>query len=146
MTRHTPGFLSKQSSIMSLRQRSLASEPATPTPRVEPPKMATRSKNFVLADMEGRSARENRVCTSCIGKLTPREVDQVNWHLPAEQACRLCEVAECKPEAFTQPFCSFLQENPTIFHTVDYFHTKLEHLGYEEVSHRTMISCCCSPC
>jgi aminopeptidase I len=96
--------------------------------------MPTRTKNFVLADMEGRSARDNRVCASCITKLAPREVDQVNWHLPADQTCRLCEVRDCKPEAFTQPFCSFLQENPTIFHTVDYFHKKLEHLGYEEVS------------
>jgi aminopeptidase I len=103
-------------------------------PRAEPPKMPTRTKNFVLADMEGRSARDNRVCASCITKLAPREVDQVNWHLPADQTCRLCEVRECKPEAFTQPFCSFLQENPTIFHTVDYFHKKLEHLGYKEVS------------
>lgn len=89
----------------------------------------------MLADMDGREARENRACASCIAKLTPSEVGQVNWHLTEDQVCRLCQVAELKPEAFTKPFCDFLQENPTIFHTVDYFKKKLAHSGFEEVQY-----------
>lgn len=91
------------------------------------------SRNFLLADMDGRNVRENRACSSCIAGLADSEVGQVNWHL-ADQECRLCQVAACKPEAFTKPFCDFLRENPTIFHTVDHFKTKLAHFGFEEVS------------
>jgi hypothetical protein len=29
------------------------------------------------------------------------------------------------PEAYTQPFCDFLTDNPTVWHTVSYFETKL---------------------
>jgi aminopeptidase I len=96
-------------------------------------KQAERTKNFVLADMESRGSRDNRACASCIRKLAPREIGQVNWHLSEDQACRLCQIAQDKPEAFTEPFCNFLRENPTIFHAVDYFKTKLGHLGFEEV-------------
>ena len=140
MTKRAPSLLSERASSLSLRQRAVASETATvapPTPRPQPAKpVMSRSRNFVLADMDGRETKENRACSSCIAKLAPREVEQVNWHLSDDQPCRLCQVAQCKPEAFTQPFCSFLQENPTIFHTVEYFRSKLGHMGFEEVSGR----------
>lgn len=42
--------------------------------------------------------------------------------------------APIKPEEFTKPFCDFLTENPTIFHTVDHFRGKLGDAGYKEVS------------
>lgn len=86
--------------------------------------------------MDRRSSRDNRACASCISKLAPSEVGQVNWHLAEDQACRLCHIAQCKPEAFTKPFCDFLQENPTVFHTVDYFKRKLKDSGFEELSAR----------
>jgi aminopeptidase I len=38
-----------------------------------------------------------------------------------------------KPEAFTQPFCDFLTENPTVFHAVDYFKRTTRIMGYQEV-------------
>jgi hypothetical protein len=41
--------------------------------------------------------------------------------------------ADIKPEDFTKPFCDFLTENPTIFHTVDHFKNKLNKAGYKEV-------------
>lgn len=84
--------------------------------------------------MDGRDTRDNRACASCIAKLAPGEVGQVNWHLAEDQACRLCQVADIEPAAFTKPFCDFLQENPTIFHTVEYFTKKLNQLGFKEVS------------
>jgi hypothetical protein len=40
------------------------------------------------------------------------------------------------PEAYTQPFCDFLTENPTVFHTVDYFERKLEKAGFTKVCNR----------
>lgn len=37
------------------------------------------------------------------------------------------------PEAYTQPFCDFLTDNPTVWHTVNYFETKLEKAGFKKV-------------
>lgn len=110
----------------------------TKTAQAQPEAVAARSQNFVLADMDGRAAADNRACGSCISNLSPTEVGQVNWHLTEDQQCRLCDVAAGKPEAFTKPFCDFLQENPTVFHTVDYFKRKLNHSGFTQVSLSTL--------
>ena len=129
-------MLSARASSLSLRQQALSSSAMlnnnAPAPRSDENKK--NSKSFILSDMKGRDTRDNRVCASCIAKLAPEEVGQVNWHLEAGQACRLCQVEKLEPEAFTKPFCDFLQENPTIFHTVEYFEKKLKELGYEHVS------------
>ncbi len=37
------------------------------------------------------------------------------------------------PEAYTQPFCDFLTDNPTVWHTVNHFETKLEKAGFKKV-------------
>jgi hypothetical protein len=37
------------------------------------------------------------------------------------------------PEAYTQPFCDFLTENPTVWHAVDYFEKKLKKAGFKKV-------------
>lgn len=37
------------------------------------------------------------------------------------------------PEAYAQPFCDFLTENPTVFHAVTYFEKKLEAAGFKKV-------------
>lgn len=129
-------MLSPHSSALSLRQHhdieATTIAPA-PTPTNVPADSGIRSKEFILADMDGRSSRENRACASCISKLAPSEIGQVNWHLAEGQACRLCQIASCQPEAFTKPFCDFLQENPTVYHTVDYFKHKLSQSGFTEV-------------
>lgn len=105
-----------------------ATAPApTQTCPASPP--APRTKDFILADLDGRNPWRNRACAACIARLAPAEADQVHWH----PTCRLCDVAACKPEAFTEPFCDFLHENPTVFHAVDYFTRKLTQAGFEEV-------------
>ncbi|KAG0646531.1 Leucine aminopeptidase IV [Hyphodiscus hymeniophilus] len=40
------------------------------------------------------------------------------------------------PEAYTQPFCDFLTENPTVWHTVKYFEEKLDGAGFHKLSER----------
>ncbi|CZT50441.1 related to vacuolar aspartyl aminopeptidase Lap4 [Rhynchosporium secalis] len=40
------------------------------------------------------------------------------------------------PEAYCQPFCDFLSGNPTVFHAVDYFESKLEKAGFTKLSER----------
>ncbi|KAJ6438350.1 aspartyl aminopeptidase [Purpureocillium lavendulum] len=156
MTRRAPGTASPHESVHSLREQlaamstaasslssptpvaaaAAATMPASTTASPSPSSADTRTKHFILADMEGRAPRENRACAACITKLTPAEIGQVNWHLAEGQACRLCQVARCEPEAFTKPFCDFLQENPTVFHTVDYFKRKLNHAGFHELPAR----------
>jgi aminopeptidase I len=136
-------MLSAQSSTLSLRhqtampsQAPIAEPSPSPSPaasRSENVQTAARSKNFVLADMDGRNPRDNRACSSCIATLTASEVGQVNWHLTEDEPCRLCQIAAIKPEAYTKPFIDFLEENPTVFHTVDYFERKLSHLGFKKV-------------
>lgn len=37
------------------------------------------------------------------------------------------------PEAYCEPFCDFLTENPTVFHAVDYFEQKLSKAGFKKV-------------
>jgi hypothetical protein len=37
------------------------------------------------------------------------------------------------PEAYTQPFCDFLTENPTVWHAVSYFEGKLDKAGFKKV-------------
>lgn len=46
-----------------------------------------------------------------------------------------------KPEEYTKPFCDFLTENPTVFHSVDYFKTKLEANGFQKVISYSRTSC-----
>jgi aminopeptidase I len=47
---------------------------------------------------------------------------------------------DIRPEDYTKPFCDFLQENPTVFHAVDYFKSKALKHGYTEVRHVAGIS------
>ncbi|PNY23897.1 Vacuolar aminopeptidase 1 [Tolypocladium capitatum] len=108
--------------------------PLAPSP--PEPEPAARTKNFILADMDGRIPRENRTCQSCTAKLSPREKHHVSQHLPINPPCRLCQVEAGNPEAYTKPFCDFLQENPTVFHAVEYFKRKLNHSGFQELPAR----------
>ncbi|KAM0744043.1 hypothetical protein ACQRIT_001357 [Beauveria bassiana] len=98
--------------------------------------LSKASQSFLLADMNGRNVKDNRACAACIAQLQPHEVSQINWHLDQDNDCRLCQVAATKPEAFTKPFCDFLRENPTVFHTVEYCKTKLHSAGYKELPSR----------
>ncbi|KAI6782394.1 vacuolar aminopeptidase 1 [Emericellopsis cladophorae] len=55
---------------------------------------------------------------------------------PALPTSRPEVVEASKPEAFTKPFTDFLEENPTIFHVVEYSKRKLEAKGYKELPPR----------
>lgn len=155
MTRKSPSSVVDSYSTLPVREASQVTTPSTTftgftysrsqpsrAPTAATPSMASSassntpkaSQHFLLADMDGRSVKDNRACASCIAQLQPHEVNQINWHLDQDDDCRLCQVAATKPEAFTKPFCDFLTENPTVFHTVDYCKTKLHSAGYQEVS------------
>lgn len=87
---------------------------------------------FIAAGMVGRPASHNTVCMECYRQLTRQDRLSVTPALTG--TCGLCAFLAVKPEAFTKPFCEFLTENPTIFHTVVYAKDKLEAAGYTQVS------------
>jgi hypothetical protein len=87
---------------------------------------------FIAAGMECCAASQNTVCMDCYKQLTRQDRLLVTPALTG--SCRLCAFQAVKPEAFTKPFCTFLTENPTIFHTVAYTKSKLEAAGYKQVS------------
>ena len=43
-----------------------------------------------------------------------------------------------KPESYTQPFLSFISQNPTVFHAVAYFSRKLDAHGFNRLSERDL--------
>ena len=43
-----------------------------------------------------------------------------------------------KPEAYTEPFLSFISESPTVFHAVAYFSKQLESHGFTKLSERDL--------
>ncbi|PNP39370.1 hypothetical protein TGAMA5MH_08788 [Trichoderma gamsii] len=142
MTRRVPSALSlrQQASAYSTSSASVASSSTAATAQIPAPTAPVQSlassKHFVLADMNGRPSVDSRACIKCIAKLSPSEIQQVNWHIAEENKCQLCAVKDLKPEAFTRPFLDFLRENPTVFHAVDYFKSKLNDAGYEELPAR----------
>lgn len=78
-----------------------------------------------------------KVCNDCFKLTTKQRLavtrQRLNIGLP-DTDCIFCGLAS-KPESFTKPFLDFLTENPTIFHAVDYFKTKLNAAGFTEVGH-----------
>lgn len=149
MTRHTAEFLRTRSSNLSLRsapmEHSMAglrvgSPAQTSRPgsgvglagqeRAESTDQSAHSSVFVAMGMHNRPPSENLVCTPCSLQLRPglrfARTDEIG-------ACKLCAYRLAKPEAFTKPYCDFMTENPTVFHSVDHFKTKLRSVGYNEV-------------
>ncbi|KAK9777830.1 putative Vacuolar aminopeptidase 1 [Seiridium cardinale] len=56
--------------------------------------------------------------------------------LESQEKRKVVAARDIKPEDYTKPFCDFLQENPTVFHAVDYFKAKASEYGYTELSAR----------
>lgn len=139
MTRETPASLRARVSNLSLRLQAMEDPTSPSTPKTSShsdpgSELPQHTRSFILADFEGRPAQDNTVCKNCAKRLAPRERLQVSASTRDE--CKLCAVATLKPEAYTKPFCDFLTENPTVFHAVDYFKTKLAALGYAELPAR----------
>ena len=133
-----PSIPNMRAPEISLRLRANASSPAPstssslpPGPSVAPPLSRTQ-KAYIVSDIEARPLAQRKVCPACTYALRGPQRQQV-LSVAAADECVLCAVAAGKPEAFTQPFCDFLTQNPTVFHAVEYFQKKLEDAGFTEV-------------
>jgi len=142
MTRQSPASLRARSSNLSLRSAG----PSMTNTQVDANRHMVgqslwessireegtgHSGAFIAAGMEGRPANQNTVCMDCYKQLTRQDRLLVTPALTG--SCKLCAFYAVKPEAFTKPYCDFMTENPTIFHTVVYAKSKLEAAGYQEV-------------
>ena len=84
-----------------------------------------RSSNLSLRMAAAENATNmSHSTSSAVARETRREAPTL----------KTIKAADIKPENYTTPFCEFLQENPTIFHTVDHFKSRLAKRGYKEVS------------
>jgi aminopeptidase I len=94
--------------------------------------MSDAEKAFVIGELENQPSLV--LCDSCYRDIPDTRTGSLPLQLTSKRSlCSACMVLDSKPEAFTHPFCSFLKENPTIFHSVDYFKEKMISLDYKEV-------------
>ncbi|GAP83953.1 putative vacuolar aminopeptidase 1 [Rosellinia necatrix] len=146
MVRHTPEFLRQRSSNVSLRMAASstsASAPAAsrlssfanPAEFEAKPTMSEAERAFIIGEL--KSQRSLTLCDVCYRDIPEIHTDSLPLQLANNRSsCSACMVMDANPEAFTAPFCAFLKENPTIFHSVDYFKTKMTSLGYKELPTR----------
>lgn len=97
-----------------------------------PPPLSREQRAYIVSGIESRPYPQRKVCSSCASALRDTQREQV-FCAAAVGECLLCAAAAGKPEAFTQAFCDFLTENPTVFHAVEYFEKKLQDAGFTEV-------------
>ncbi|KAI0201053.1 aminopeptidase-like protein [Astrocystis sublimbata] len=150
MARHTPEFLRQRNSNMSLRTTDAAAAASSSIPPLatsrlssfanpaefeSAPTMSTAEKAFIIGEL--RNMNCHSLCDSCYSDIPDHYTDSKPLQLVNNRsACDVCRMIDADPTAFTKPFCTFLQENPTVFHAVDYFKTKMTKLGYKELPPR----------
>ncbi|KAI9744148.1 MAG: hypothetical protein M1818_002300 [Claussenomyces sp. TS43310] len=115
---------------------------AQPSPAQSSP---TRASDRI--DMTFRSLLQDRLDAARCQLKIPGLTQSVRWYLETEIRRIEGKLAEEKdvagvnkvkqPEAYTQPFCDFLIQNPTVFHAVDYFARKLTDAGFKKLSERS---------
>lgn len=123
----------------SLRVRGTPPPSASTSAPSPPPPLSREQRAYLVSGIESRPYAQRKVCPSCASALRDRQRQQV-FCAAAAGECLLCAAAEGKPEAFTQAFCDFLTENPTVFHAVEYFEKKLQDAGFTEVWHRSLFT------
>lgn len=127
---------------MSLRMAAVANASSAPQPTstIEAPKPRQQlprnaaAKSWVIGDFDRNDSLT--LCNECLAGLRRADITPTSYETVEKTSCATCRVREIEPEAFTKPFLKFLQENPTIFHTVDYFKAKASDLGYTELPAR----------
>lgn len=111
----------------------LASPAAVAVPAASPNPFETatqESKCFKIGHPGG-------ICDPCSRLLTLAQCKlamEQRWFSSSKQpGCYICNMKALKPESFTEPFCRFLTDNPTIFHAVGYFKDQLNAADFKEV-------------
>ncbi|KAL2760386.1 hypothetical protein ACRALDRAFT_2039034 [Sodiomyces alcalophilus JCM 7366] len=142
MTKQTPESLRARASNLSLRMQALSgpnSPAATPRPAKTPTAPRPNNKpiptEFIIADMANRPASENLICAPCLSTIPPPNRPVIH-HVVSTDTCRLCALRTGDPAAYTKPFCDFMTDNPTVFHTVAHFRAQLTDAGFEELPAR----------
>lgn len=113
---------------------------AVPASSPNPFETATQeSKCFELGEAKVPSDNlwyPGSICEACSRLLTLAQYKNATMalrQLLPKTDCYICDMKALKPESFTKPFCRFLTDNPTIFHTVGYFKEQLNTADFKEV-------------
>jgi aminopeptidase I len=139
MVQHTPEFLRQRSSNLCLRMAALtAATSLQPAPdNTEAPAfddMDETVRSWIIGGFE--DARPVPLCHACWGQLRRQAIISKQNNLSSPEECALCQIRETNPKGYTQPFVEFLQESPTVFHTVDHFKRQARALGFTELPAR----------
>ena len=70
----------------------------------------------------------------CVGSNVPSHQQLTNLQQKQERDANTPSII--KPEAYTQPFLSFISNNPTVFHAVSHVGKRLEDKGFTKLSER----------
>lgn len=135
MTRHTTEFLRQRSSNLSLRMAATANAAVTPpkaSSQAAEVSMSESRKACVIGDLDDEHLS---MCLECFDDLSDNALPR-SYRIVGANECSICSVKGLKAEAFTKGFCKFLENNPTIFHAVDYFKSKMVALGFQELPAR----------
>ncbi|KAI0023647.1 aminopeptidase-like protein [Xylariomycetidae sp. FL0641] len=138
MVRHTPDFLRQRNSNLSLRVPGGSlrlSSFRNPSEIDMARSMSDAEKAFIIGELDRHQSLT--LCDSCYRDIPECRTAFLPLQLAERQSeCSSCKVMMASPDAFTEPFCTFLQENPTVFHAVDYFKAKMTALEYAELPAR----------
>lgn len=150
MTRHTAEFLRQRSSNLSLRMAAAENASGSTdslvsfrhAEAIEARLMTPAERAWVVFGLD-RQRDPPALCNRCYRDIIFRGTVRIHASRPAAESlgsghppCVTCALMNSDPEAFTQPFCNFLQDNPTIFHSVEYFKAKAAAVGYKELPAR----------
>lgn len=80
------------------------------------------------------TAAIDRLILSGAARVDPTTGRIIRVQTPAAEIVRSAK--DIKPEEYSQPFLDFINNNPTVFHTVKYFSERLEEEGFERLSER----------
>jgi aminopeptidase I len=80
------------------------------------------------------AAAFERLILSGAARVDPQTGRLIRIDTPASQAVKSAK--DIKPEEYSQPFLDFINNNPTVFHTVDFFSKRLESEGFVKLSER----------
>lgn len=86
-------------------------------------KLSQKVRDANLFDEEGPRQQQNKQT------FEPKESSQI-------KASHITYRSVKNPEAYTQPFCDFLTDNPTVWHTVETFQRRLIQAGFKKLSER----------
>lgn len=105
------------------------------TPNIASLRPQTRVDAGPLGPLELVAAFDDFLATTGVSR--PSVQTQQSLFSTAAQSSPTAKTAtDIRPEDYTEPFLSFINDNPTVFHAVNFFSLRLESEGFKKLSER----------